>query len=79
MLFRSLRLLSATLEASQKLDIPLVSMSMGAYGSVTRLFGSAFGSAMTFAIGAGSSAPGQVSIEDLSTVLGIVRKALAEK
>lgn len=71
-----LTLLSATLQASQQLTIPLVSMSMGGYGSLTRLFGWAFGSAMTFAIGAGSSAPGQVPIEDLNTVLAILQKSM---
>lgn len=74
-----LTLLSATLQASQALTIPLVSMSMGAYGSLTRLFGWTFGSAMTFAVGAGSSAPGQVPIEDFNTVLGILQKSLAGK
>lgn len=74
-----LTLLSATLQSSQKLDIPLVSMSMGAYGSLTRLFGWTFGSALTFAVGASSSAPGQVPIEDLNTVLGILKKSFAGK
>lgn len=72
-----LTVLSATLESSQKLDIPLVSMSMGGYGSLTRLFGWAFGSAMSFAVGAAASAPGQVPIEDLNTVLGILQKSMA--
>jgi 3-dehydroquinate dehydratase-1 len=72
-----LTVLAATLESSQKLDIPLVSMSMGAYGSLTRLFGWTFGSAMSFAIGAAASAPGQVPIEDLATVLEILKKSLA--
>ncbi len=72
-----LTLLSATLQSSQKLDIALVSMSMGAYGSLTRLFGWTFGSAMSFAVGANASAPGQVLIEDLNTVLAIVQKSLA--
>ena len=71
-----LTLLSATLSASQKLRIPLISMSMGPYGSLTRLFGWTFGSALTFAVGASSSAPGQVPIEDLNTVLAIVQKSL---
>lgn len=74
-----LTLLSATLESSQKLDIPLISMSMGAYGSLTRLFGWTCGSAMSFAIGAAASAPGQVPIEDLNTVLEILNKSLAPK
>jgi len=74
-----LTLLAATREASKKLRIPLISMSMGPYGSLTRLFGWAFGSALTFAVGASSSAPGQVPIEDLNTVLGILQKSIAGK
>lgn len=74
-----LTLLTATLQSSQKLDIPLVSMAMGGYGSLTRLFGWTFGSAMTFAIGESSSAPGQVPIEDLNTVMGIVQRSIAGK
>jgi len=71
-----LTLLSATLQASTTLAIPVVSMSMGPYGSLTRLFGFAFGSALSFAVGANSSAPGQVPIEDLNTVLAIVNKSM---
>ncbi len=72
-----LTLLQATREASKKLRIPLISMSMGPYGAMTRLFGWTFGSALTFAVGASSSAPGQVPIEDLNTVLGILQKSIA--
>ena len=71
-----LTLLAATQQASQTLKIPLISMSMGPLGSLTRLLGCAFGSALSFAVGARSSAPGQVPIEDLNTVLGILRKAM---
>ena len=49
-----LTLLTATREASKKLRIPLISMSMGPYGAMTRLFGWTFGSALTFAVGASS-------------------------
>jgi 3-dehydroquinate dehydratase-1 len=72
-----LTLLTATLESSQALKIPLISMSMGAYGTLTRLFGWTFGSALTFAVGAAGSAPGQVPIEDLNTVLRILQKSIA--
>ena len=72
-----LTLFTAMREASKKLRIPLISMSMGPYGSLTRLFGGAFGSALTFAVGASSSAPGQVPIEDLNTVLAILKKSIA--
>ncbi len=74
-----LTLLNATLQSSQMLKIPLISMSMGPYGSITRLFGWAFGSALTFAVGAAGSAPGQLSIEDINTVLGMVQKSLTGK
>jgi 3-dehydroquinate dehydratase-1 len=74
-----LSVLGATLESSQKLDIALVSMSMGGYGSLTRLFGWAFGSAMSFAVGATASAPGQVPIEDMNTVLEILQKSMAPR
>ena len=72
-----LAVLAATLESSQKLDIPVASMSMGGYGALTRLIGGIFGSAMSFAVGAAASAPGQVPIEDMNTVLAILQSSLA--
>ncbi|MDO8418657.1 MAG: type I 3-dehydroquinate dehydratase [Rubrivivax sp.] len=71
-----LTLLAATHAASQTVAIPLISMSMGAYGSLSRMVGWAFGSTVTFAVGRGSSAPGQVPIEDLRAVLETTRKAV---
>jgi 3-dehydroquinate dehydratase-1 len=70
-----LTLLSATRQASKRVKIPLISMSMGSYGALTRLFGWVYGSALTFAVGARGSAPGQMPIEDLSTVLNILQKS----
>jgi len=74
-----LTLLTATRQASKKLRIPLISMSMGPYGSLTRMIGGVFGSALSFAVGAASSAPGQVPIEDLNTVLTILQKSMGGK
>lgn len=71
-----LAVFGATLASSQKLAIPLISMSMGGYGSLTRLFGWVFGSAMSFAVGAAASAPGQVPIEDMDTVLALLQKSI---
>jgi 3-dehydroquinate dehydratase I len=71
-----LTLLTATLQASRQLEIPVVSMAMGPLGAITRLCGWAFGSAMTFGVGESSSAPGQMPIEDLVAGLAIARKAL---
>lgn len=71
-----LTLLTATRAASKKLRIPLISMSMGPYGALTRMVGGMFGSSLTFAVGAAASAPGQVPIEDLNTVLGILQRSI---
>jgi 3-dehydroquinate dehydratase-1 len=69
-----LALLDATRQASQSLDIPLISMSMGPLGVLSRIAGFMYGSALTFAIGAASSAPGQLAIDDLRVALDIVRR-----
>ena len=71
-----LTLLTASHRASKKLRIPLISMSMGPLGALTRVAGSIFGSALSFAVGAASSAPGQVAIEDLNTALEILDTAM---
>jgi len=71
-----LTLLSATLQASQALDIPLISMAMGPLGALSRIAGFAFGSALTFGVGAGASAPGQMPISELRAAIEITRKAM---
>lgn len=71
-----LTLLSATLAAKNRLRIPLITMSMGGYGAISRMVGGVFGSSLSFAVGAKSSAPGQVPIDDLRTVLSIVEQSV---
>jgi 3-dehydroquinate dehydratase-1 len=71
------RLLGATLQASAALPIPVVSMAMGALGAVSRVCGGEFGSALTFAVGAAASAPGQMPIEDVQAALAVLRRATA--
>ena len=70
-----LALLAATSQASRNLRIPVVSMAMGPLGAVTRASGWLFGSALTFAVGASSSAPGQMPIEDVRQVIDALKKA----
>ncbi len=70
-----LALLAATSEAEAKARIPLISMSMGPLGAVTRMIGGVFGSALGFAVGEGSSAPGQMPIADLKAVHEVIRRA----
>ena len=65
-----LELLAATAEmADQHPEIPIITMSMGALGAVSRLCGEALGSAMTFANPGQASAPGQVSLNIVNEVL----------
>ena len=73
-----LALLAATADADAKAKIPLISMSMGPLGSVTRMIGGVFGSALSFAVGEGSSAPGQIPIADLNVVFAVLRRARGE-
>ena len=65
-----LELLAATAEmADRHPETPIITMSMGALGAVSRLSGEAFGSAMTFANPGQASAPGQVSLDIVNEVL----------
>ena len=68
-----LTLLQATEEMyTQHAHQPLVTMSMGRLGMVTRVCGETFGSAMTFGAAAKSSAPGQMGAEKLNQVLTLL-------
>ncbi|MBO0454533.1 type I 3-dehydroquinate dehydratase [Candidatus Enterococcus murrayae] len=63
-------LLDATQEMyHQHADRPLITMSMGELGVVSRVSGKTFGSAATFGAAKKASAPGQVSVAELRTVL----------
>ena len=65
-----LELLAATAEmADRHPETPIITMSMGALGAVSRLSGEAFGSAMTFANPGQASAPGQISLDVVNDVL----------
>ncbi|MGM9943345.1 MAG: type I 3-dehydroquinate dehydratase, partial [Lysinibacillus sp.] len=57
-------------------DRPLITMSMGGTGVISRLAGEVFGSAFTFGAGKEASAPGQIPVEELRTVLNILHKSL---
>lgn len=68
-------LLGATLQAQRALRVPVISMAMGGLGAVSRLCGGLFGSALTFAVGAQASAPGQMPIEEVRAGIEILRRA----
>ena len=69
-----LTLLTATLE-EQYADRPIITMSMAKTGVISRLAGEVFGSAATFGAVKKASAPGQISVTDLRTVLTILHQA----
>lgn len=73
-----LTLLQATLAGQKSVKVPIISMSMGAYGSLSRLFGWVFGSSVCFAVGHRASAPGQVPIEDMQAVLGVMQRSFKD-
>ncbi len=69
-------LLAATEEMSREhANTPIITMSMGGCGLVSRLAGETFGSALTFGAAKQASAPGQIAVEELSQVLNILHKS----
>lgn len=64
-----LRLMEATMEEHEKRPQPVVTMSMGARGVISRLSGGLTGSAITFGAAAEASAPGQLPAGKLREIL----------
>ena len=66
-------LLDATQEMYHKhADRPLITMSMGSLGVVSRVSGATFGSSATFGAAKKASAPGQVSVDELRSILEVL-------
>ena len=70
-----LKLLQATDTFNQWFgDCPIITMSMGKMGVISRLCGETFGSAFTFATVGKASAPGQISVDEVETILDILHQ-----
>lgn len=70
-----LELLTATEEMGRLYsDKPVITMSMGPMGLISRLAGDAFGSALTFGAGEKASAPGQMPAKQLKMVLDAIHE-----
>lgn len=67
-----LRLLSLTESFRKKTEKPLITMSMGKTGVISRLCGETFGSAVTFGAVGQASAPGQIGMADLKAILALL-------
>ncbi len=68
-----LRLLAETNRFHQRYpNQPLITMSMGKLGMISRISGETFGSCVTFGAGKNASAPGQIPMEDLKEILHVL-------
>lgn len=68
-----LTLLSATLRYREEGGCkPVITMSMGKLGMVSRMAGEVFGSAVTFAATGQISAPGQIAIQEMKPILNVL-------
>ncbi|MTD26313.1 type I 3-dehydroquinate dehydratase [Erwinia sorbitola] len=66
-------LLDATLTMKEEhATCPLITMSMGKTGVISRLAGEVFGSAMTFGAARQASAPGQIAVQSLREMLNVL-------
>ena len=68
-------LLDATERRYRQARIPLITMSMGELGAVTRIGGGTFGSAATFATVGAASAPGQLPATGVRAALDLLHRA----
>jgi 3-dehydroquinate dehydratase-1 len=69
-----LTLLSATSKGWKDINIPMITMAMGSLGRISRVWGNAFGSEVTFASMEQVSAPGQIEIGDLKRIIEFFSK-----
>ena len=73
-----LSLLAATEEVSARAHSPVITMSMGPLGVISRVCGRFFGSAATFGSAGRASAPGQMDVSALDGVLRALDAAAGE-
>ncbi|MCR5518294.1 MAG: type I 3-dehydroquinate dehydratase [Lachnospiraceae bacterium] len=62
-------LLNATFDMTKETDKPLITMSMGKLGALSRISGNIFGSSVTFGNYVTASAPGQIGVIKLEDIL----------
>ncbi len=71
-----LRLLDITQEMITATPRPVVTMSMGPLGAITRLSGETFGSCLTYASAGTASAPGQFPAEEVRTIQTLLHQRI---
>lgn len=68
------RLMEAATYTKEKLDVPIVAISMGAIGVITRISGALYGSDITFGTLGQASAPGQIPVSDLKRMMDDIER-----
>ena len=75
-----LRLMALTNEVREKYpDLPVVTMSMGGLGVLSRIGGELSGSCITFGAHGAVSAPGQLQADELGDILDTIHKSMSGK
>ena len=69
-----IRMMERTLSWNEKSDRPMITMSMGKLGGVSRMCGELTGSCMTFGSVTAASAPGQIPMDLLKKVLWLMHE-----
>ncbi|WP_042454942.1 type I 3-dehydroquinate dehydratase [Neobacillus dielmonensis] len=60
--------------AEKHADRPFITISMGGKGTISRLSGEVFGSAITFASAKAASAPGQMTVNEVRKIIKIIHE-----
>lgn len=66
-------LISSLCDADESLEIPVIAISMGKLGAVSRISGEIFGSCLTFGVADKASAPGQIDVTELKKILELLQ------
>lgn len=69
-------LMGASLRCNEELSCPIITMSMGAMGSISRICGEFSGSAITFSSAKIASAPGQIEATKMKYMLETLHKSM---
>ena len=68
------RMMEQTLRWNERSERPLITMSMGTLGGISRMCGEMTGSSVTFASVTAASAPGQIDMTSLKYILQILHR-----
>lgn len=74
-----LRLFEVTRQVSDNTQKPVVTISMGNLGKISRIGGGVFGSAITFASAVDVSAPGQIPLSEMRHILAAIYNSIAKQ